>query len=73
MIQSIVNFVFLASSRTNRAKLANPKWLPYSDGFGVKKKRTFLVMLYNYSSKYKLHLSIFYPHSHRKSVRIRQT
>lgn len=37
MIQSIVNFVFLISSRTNRENLAQKLRLPYSDGFGVKK------------------------------------
>lgn len=45
MIQSIVNFVFLISSRTNRENLAQKLRLPYSDGFGVK-KNTFLVTLY---------------------------
>lgn len=37
MIQSIVNFVFLISSRTNRENLAQKLRLRYSDGFGVKK------------------------------------
>lgn len=37
MIQSIVNFVFLYSSRTNRENLAQNLRFPYSDGLGVKK------------------------------------